>query len=121
MTALEEQTPEPGVAGSSDATRKAGWWRHPNAGMAAVLIAWFGLTWTMLRSTKEDIAAVEARLKEDITAVETGLKEDITGVETRLGNHLVRVEGRLDRIVEILLDDARRASAEGQQEEDASR
>jgi hypothetical protein len=98
-----------------------------------VLIAWFGLTWTLLSSAKGDIAEAETRLKDDITAVETRLKDDITaaearlnrniaGVETRLGDHLVRVEGSLDRIMEILLENARRQSAaEGEQEQDASR
>ncbi|WP_419942026.1 hypothetical protein [Candidatus Palauibacter sp.] len=132
MTAPEE-TPEPSVPGSSNPASKAAWWRHPITGIATVLLMWFGLTWTMLRSTKDDIAAVETELKEDIAAVEAELKEDITaaevrlntsitGVETRLSNHLGRVEGRLDRIMEILLDDARSASAiEDQQEEDGSR
>ena len=134
MTGREE-SPEPGAPGSSSPEPRTPWWRHQITGVvgaAAVLIAWFTLTWTLLSSTRDDIAEVETRLKDDISAVETRLKNDITqaetrlntnitGVETRLGDHLVRVEGRLDRIMEILLDDARRASAgEDEQEEDAS-
>ena len=132
--------PEPSVPGSNPPIRN-GWWRHPVTGAITVLIAWLALTWTMLSSTKDDIAAAEGRLKDDIaaaegrlkegiTAVEGRLKEGITAVETRLkgeiaaietrltsdiiasegriDNHLARVEGRLDRIMEILLDEARR-------------
>ena len=121
--------PEPSVPGSNPPIRN-GWWRHPVTGAITVLIAWLALTWTMLSSTKDDIAAAEGRLKEGITAAEGRLKEGITAVETRLkgeiaaietrltsdiiasegriDNHLARVEGRLDRIMEILLDEARR-------------
>ncbi|MYA65430.1 MAG: hypothetical protein F4139_14205 [Gemmatimonadetes bacterium] len=119
--------PEPSVPGSNPPP-KAGWWRHPIAGIASALIAWVGLTWMMLSSTKGDIAAAEDRLKEGITAVETRLKGEISAVETRLktdidaaetriDDHLARVEGRLDRIMEILLDEARRGE---QQEVDGS-
>ena len=113
MTGREE-IPEPGAPGSSSPEPRTPWWRHQITGVvgaAAVLIAWFTLTWTLLSSTRDDIAEVETRLKNDITQAETRLNTNITGVETRLGDHLVRVEGRLDRIMEILLDDARRASA----------
>lgn len=120
MTDPHEQ-PEPNVPGSGG--RAPSWLRHPITGIIAALIAWFGLTWKMLDSTRDDIAEVEGRLNGDIVAVETRLKEDITaaearlnsniaGVEDRLGDHMARVEGRLDRIMEILLDEARRANTE---------
>lgn len=126
----QEETTEPRSPGLSSPAPKTPWWRHQITGVvgaAAVLIAWLTLTWTMLNSTRDDIAEVETRLKDDIAAAETRLKDDITaaenrlntnitGVETRLGDHLVRVEGRLDRIMEILLDDARRGSPGGDEQ-----
>lgn len=132
-----DETPEPGVPGAHDSEPRAAWWRQPivaiSLGIATVLLAWFSLTWTLLSSAKDDIAAVEARLKDDIAAVETRLKNDITQAEdrlntnitraeTRLGDHLIRVEGGLDRIMELLLEDARRQRAAGdEQEETGSR
>ena len=115
----KSETPEPGVPASGGSTPDR-WWRRPVTGIAVVLIGWFTLTWTMLSSTKNDVAAAEERLKSDIavvenrlrdgiTSVESRLKTDIDAAEDRLSDHLARVEGRLDRIMEILLDEARRA------------
>lgn len=119
---MTKTEPEPSVPGSNPAPKNDGWWRHPLAGAGSALvalIAWLTLTWMMLGSTKDDIAAAEARLKDGITAVEirlkgeiaaveTRLKDDIDAAEDRIDDHLARVEGRLDRIMEILLDEARR-------------
>ena len=127
---MTKPEPEPTAPGSNPPP-KNGWWRHPIAGAGSALvplIAWLTLTWMMLGSTKDDIAAAEARLKDGITAVETRLKVDIAAGETRLKNdidaaevriddHLARVEGRLNRIMEILLDGARRGD---RQEVDSS-
>ena len=120
----EEQTPEPGVEGSSGppAPRPLWWRRHPIlaaivavATVVGTTVGAFTLIWKMVDATRNDVARVEARLDAGIIAVEAGLQGDIaaaearlntkiTEAENRLGNQIVRVESRLDRIMEILLE-----------------
>lgn len=109
--------PEPGVAGSGRPVSKTGWWRHPiasAAGIVIAMIAWFTLTWNMIENAEarleENITAVESNVQADIAAAEARLNTNISNAENRLSIDVARVEDRLDNIMEILLEDARRAS-----------